>query len=136
LTAMRNGVYALLAVVVGVALIGVLPGQLSNLAAPTMEIAVLQGASKEAGGNATLTSGTPSRSYDTNETSPDAVTSSEQAATAAAEAGAKTNATGEGVEFTVTAVYDPYADVMYYGSWGIGLVAAIGVYLIAKRVSG
>ena len=135
MTAMRNGVYALLAVVVGVALIGVLPGQLSNFANPIMEVATLQGTAKEAAGNATL-GGTISRAYDSNSSSPDAVTSSDQAATAAAAAGTKTDAAGEGAEFAVTAVYDPYADVMYYGSWGIGLVAAIGVYLIAKRVSG
>jgi hypothetical protein len=42
---MRNGIYALLAVVVGVALIGVLPGQLSNMASPVMEVATLQGTS-------------------------------------------------------------------------------------------
>jgi hypothetical protein len=138
LTAMRNGVYAMLAVVVGVALVGLLPGQLSNLAAPTMETASLQGVSKEAAeGNATLSGATPSRAFDTNTTNADSVTSSEQAATtAASEIGTKTDGAGESVGFAVTATYDPYADVMYYGSWGIGLVAAISVYLVAKRMSG
>jgi len=110
LTAMKNGVYAMLAVVVGVALVGLLPGQLSNLATPTMERASLQGVSKEAAGNTTTTA--------------DSVT------------GTKTDDTGESVGFTVTATYDPYADVMYYGSWGIGLLTAFGVYFIAKRILG
>jgi hypothetical protein len=137
LTAMKNGVYAMLAVVVGVALVGLLPGQLSNLAAPTMETASLQGVSKEAAGNATLSGASPSRAFDINTTNADSVTSSEEAATTAASAtGAKTDGAGESVGFAVTATYDPYADVMYYGSWGIGLVAAISVYLVAKRMSG
>jgi hypothetical protein len=133
---MRNGIYALLAVVVGVALIGVLPGQLSNMASPVMEVATLQGTSKEAAGNVTL-SGTVPRGYDVNVTNADSVTSSDQAATAAAAAaGAKTDAADEAVGFTIAAASDPYADIMYYGSWGIGFVAAVGIYFIAKKISG
>ncbi len=131
MTAMRNGVYAMLAVVVGVALVGLLPGQLSDLAAPTMETASLQGVSKEAAGNATLSGASLPRFYDINTTNADSVTSPEQAATTAAE----TNAS-ESAGFAATATYDPYADVVYYGSWGVCLVVALGVYLVAKRMLG
>jgi hypothetical protein len=37
---------------------------------------------------------------------------------------------------TARAVYDPYADVLYYGSWGVGLMVALGVYFLAKRMLG
>ncbi len=126
MTAMKNGVYALLAVVVGVTLVGLLPGQLSNLAAPNVVMTSLEG-SKQAGGNATLSGSVPSRSGESaNATYEGTITSTGQAAD-----------TNDGIEFVVTAApYDPYADVMYYGMWGVGLIVALSVYFVAKRMLG
>jgi hypothetical protein len=133
MTAMKNGVYALLAVVVGVMLVGLLPGQLSNLAESKVLMS-FQG-SKEAAGNATLSGTTPLRSVDSaNLTVTGTITSTGQ------ESGTKSdtnNTTTEGSGFVVTAAhYDPNADVMYYGMWGVGLIMSLGVYLIAKRMLG
>ncbi len=109
MTTMRNGMYALLAVVVGVMLVGMLPSQLSNLATQTSENVTLQGTSKEVVGN--LTSGeAPTRHNDTAETD-----------------------TGTNLDVTL---HEPYADVVYYGFWGVGLVMSLGVYFVAKRILG
>ncbi len=130
MTAMKNGVYVLLAVVAGVTLVGLLPGQLSNLAVPTVELASLQG-SKEAAGNTTLSNGAPSRGNGgANSTYEDAASS------AAADAQAKSDAS-EGAIFVLGEVaYDPFADIMYYGMWGVGLIVSLSIYFVAKRMLG
>jgi hypothetical protein len=129
LTAMKNGVYVLLAVVAGVTLVGLLPGQLSNLAVPTVELASLQG-SKEAAGNTTLSSGAPSRGNG------GANSTYEDTTSAAADAQAKSDAS-EGAIFVLGEVaYDPFADIMYYGMWGVGLIVSLSIYFVAKRTLG
>ena len=121
MTAMRNGVYALLAVVVGVMLIGLLPNQLSNLVTP-IDIVNLQNTSKEATGNLTLGGTSPSRTTDTvNNTKTDSTHSP--------------STTSDGI-LTADKNSDPYADLIYYRLWGIGLVAALAVYFAAKRMLG
>jgi len=128
LTAMRNGVYALLAVVVGVMLVGMLPGQLSNLATPTVETTTFQSTSKATAENSTLAGVSPSRQNDTVNITGDAATSASTAGTTSSAAST------EGTSFALSkGTYDPYADVKYYGFWGVGLVAALAVYFVAKR---
>ncbi|MCX6649910.1 MAG: hypothetical protein NTV61_11085 [Candidatus Bathyarchaeota archaeon] len=145
MTAMRNGVYALLAVVVGVMLVGMLPGQLSNLAAPTVETASLQSTPRAGNFTSSGYGSTPSRYNDStvsNDTafsivSGDTVVTS-SAASAASAAGTKSDAaSAQGAAFVIGEGYtDPYADLRYYGFWGVGLVAALGVYFAAKRLLG
>lgn len=150
MTAMRNSVYAILAVVVGVMLVGLLPGQLSNLAAPAP--ANLQVGGTESAPNVT----TPRGQY--NDTLTGTITSTlstgnvtlgaTAASTAAQEAQAREDAAKTAANaakksdaasyaFTVTTVeLDPYADLKYYGLWGVGLLAALAVYLASKRMLG
>lgn len=126
MTAMKNGVYALLAVVVGVTLVGLIPGQLSNLAAHNYVMTSLEG-SKQVTGNVTLSGEAPSRSGDSaNATLEGKMPSPGQVTD-----------TNDGTGHIVTAMpYDPYTDTMYYGMWGVGLITAIGVYFVAKRMLG
>ncbi len=144
MTAMRNSVYAILAVVVGVMLVGLLPGQLSNLAAPAPARTNLQTGGAESTPNVT----TPRGQYNItlNGTifgiSPTGnATGAATAASTAADA-AKTAANAAGADivtysFGVTAARsDPYADLVYYGLWGVGLLAALAVYLASKRMLG
>ena len=142
MTAMKYSVYALLAVVVGVMLVGMLPGQLSNLATPTREIATLQGASK---GNGNVTLGgygsTPSRSNNStvsNDTAYSIVltgntTVASPASSAAIAAGTKTDAARTGAE-TAASAYNPLTDGKYYGMMGLGFIVALTVYFVAKRM--
>lgn len=145
MTAMRNGVYALLAVVVGVMLVGMLPGQLSNLAAPQATPTFTVSSRGESAPNATSTQGTTIQTYGASNssltgaiaTTGDNVTSADAAATAASTAGTKSDAATAGATFVVGEGYtDPYADLRYYGFWGVGLVAALAVYFAAKRMLG
>jgi len=141
LTAMRNSVYAILAVVVGVMLVGLLPGQLSNLAAPAP-------ANLRVGGTASApnvtTTGGPTYFDIENGTILNSKTSSLGNDTSAASAAAKTAADATGSEantttFTFSATVarsDPYADAKYYGLWGVGLLAALAVYFASKRMLG
>lgn len=154
MTAMRNSIYAILAVVVGVMLVGLLPGQLSNLAAPApANLQVVGG--KESAPNVTTPRGqynvtvngtivTYQGSYPDNVTlgataastaAKDAQAREDAAKTAANAAGSKSDAAT--YAFTVTTERsDPYADVKYYGLWGVGLLAALAVYLASKRMLG
>ncbi len=164
---MRTGIYAVLAVVVGVMLVGLLPGQLSNFAAP----AVVQtptlhsGAAPESTLNKTSTAGdtvvtgrgfsnssaafvitTPNNSsgFEVPSTSTAALTASiaatgttiaaDAAATASQAAGTKSDAAST-VE-NADRSYNPYADLGYYAMWGVGLVAALSVYFVSKRMLG
>jgi hypothetical protein len=141
---MRNGVYALLAVVMGVMLIGLLPGQLSHLAAPTavMTTSLQSRGAPESTSNTTSTQGTNYLITNTtglkSSASPaDPTGDAETAAQAAAQA-AQTKADAASTEgaFTFSGTHDPYADVKYYGLWGVGLVAALTIYFVAKRMLG
>jgi hypothetical protein len=118
LTAMKYGVYALMAVIVGVMLVGMLPGQLSNLATPTHEISTLQGASK-VNGNITLSgSGSaPSRFNDS-------TVSNDTAFSISRATGAE----------TAPSAYNSLADGKYYGMMGLGFIVALTVYFVAKRM--
>jgi len=151
LTAMRNSVYAILAVVVGVMLVGLLPGQLSNLAAPAP--ASLQVGGTESAPNVTTPRGqyndTVNGTIVTFQIKGNVTLESKSAATAAGEAQAKADAAANAAKtagaetdaatyaFTVTTPSsDPYADLVYYGLWGVGLFAAFAVYLASKRMLG
>ena len=144
MTAMRNSVYAILAVVVGVMLVGLLPGQLSNLAAPAP--AILRVGGTESAPNVTTTGG-PTYFDIANGTILNSKTSSlgnDTSAASAAATAAKTatDATGSEADtetFTFSATVarsDPYADAKYYGLWGVGLLAALAVYFASKRMLG
>ena len=120
MTAMKNGVYVLIAVVAGVMLVGMLPSQLSNVASPMLTN--IQGASKEATGNLTLGGGSPLRQNDTTPSKIDSTTS------------ASTGDLTEGL-FTLGEIsHDQYGDMMYYSLLGVGFFVAFGVYFIAKRM--
>jgi len=139
-TAMRNGVYTILAVIVGVMLVGMLPGQLSNLAASTFTRTV----SLQAGGT-----DSPKNITTANTTG----LFSQPSSTGTLEDVAKTTTQGTGTKpdtgTTAEAIVDysfsyaprkgandPYLNDIYYGLWGIGLVVAIGVYFTSKRMLG
>jgi hypothetical protein len=149
---MRTSVYAVLAVVVGVMLVGLLPGQLSNFAAlaGAKTIGLQSGAAPEstlnrttANGNGTSNgtytiSGThlPSPKNNTgfvDSTGSDASTTS--AATSAPATASETD-TASGAETAGAKSYNSYADLGYYAMWGVGLLAALGVYLISRRMLG
>lgn len=141
MTAMRNGVYALLAVVVGVMLIGLLPGQLSHLAAPTavMTTSLQSRGAPESTSNTTSTQGTNYAITNTTglKSSASPADPTGDAATAAQAAQTKADAAStEGATFTLSGTHDPYADVKYYGLWGVGLVTALAIYFVAKRMLG
>lgn len=145
MTAMKTSIYAILAVVVGVMLVGMLPGQLSNLAAPTPARS-LQTGGTESAPNVTATGG-PTYFDIANGTILNSKTSSlgnDTSAASAAATAAKTAADATGSEantttFTFSATVarsDLYADAKYYGLWGVGLLAAVAVYLASKRMLG
>ena len=150
MTAMRTGIYAVLAVVVGVMLVGLLPGQLSNFAtlAGVKTTDLQSGAVPESTlnrtstpgdgvGNGTYTiSGTHPPSPKNNTgfvVSPGSDTSATSAATSVPATATKTD-TSSGVETTGTRSYNPYADLGYYAMFGFGLLAALSVYLVSKRM--
>ena len=153
MTAMRNSVYAILAVVVGVMLVGLLPGQLSNLAAPAP--ASLQVGGKESAPdvatprgqyndtiNGTIVTFQASTTGNITLGATGASTAAQEAqaradAAATAANAAKSKSDAASYAFTVTTVeLDPYADLKYYGLWGVGLFAALAVYLASKRMLG
>ena len=119
MTTMKNSLYALVAVLVGVMLVGLLPGQLSNLATSAVELNSLQG-SKAPGNDSVTVEGsglTPSRSNSSS--------------------GSETVTDGsEGSELNVVEAYNPSADLAYYSMMSVGLIVAIGVYLISRRMLG
>ncbi len=152
MTAMRTGIYAVLAVVVGVMLVGLLPGQLSNFAtlAGVKTTGLQSGATPESTLNRTSVSGdgVSNGTYTISGTHPPSPknntgfvvstgsdTSTTSAATSASGTGSLTD-TASGAEPTGTMSYIPYADLGYYTMWGVGLLAALGVYLVSKRMLG
>ena len=146
MTAMRTSVYAVLAVVVGVMLIGLLPGQLSNFAtlAGVKTTGLQSGVAPESTLNRTLGNGdgVSNGTYPIsgthlpspkNNTGFVASTGSDASATRAATSAPTTASVAE----TAGARnYNPYADLGYYAIWGIGLLAALGVYLVSRRMLG
>lgn len=127
MTAMKNGLYALVAIVMGVMLVGLLPGQLSNLASPMV---TLQATGGSPDNNITITGG-GSAVKSTNDT----LTAAEQEAD---NTGSKAQARAtEGTAFVlVTDTTNPYNDLKYWGMMGAGLVIAFGVYFVSKRMLG
>ena len=139
-TAMRNGVYTILAVIVGVMLVGMLPGQLSNLAASTLTRTVsLQAGGTDSPKNITTANTTGFFSQ------PSSTGTLEDAAKTTTQGTGTKPDTGTTVEANVNYSFsyaprkganDPYFDDIYYGLWGIGLVVAIVVYFTSKRILG
>jgi hypothetical protein len=137
---MRNGVYAMLAVIIGVMLVGMLPGQLSNLAVLTVNRTVsLQTGSTQLAPDITTknTTGLISQPSSTN-------TTEDTAKTVTQGTGTRTD-TGTTAEPNIDYSFsdsqrkvpnDPYSDYKYYGLWGVGLVAALVVYFASKRILG
>jgi hypothetical protein len=126
LTAMRTGVYAILAVVVGVMLVGLLPGQLLNFAAPAVVQTdkVQSGAAPEFKLNGTSTNdGSGSSNLTIGTTVTRGKTSINTTTSADTTDVSRTN-------------YDPYNDLRYYALWGVGLIVAFSMYLISKRMLG
>jgi len=135
LTAMRYGVYALVAVVFGVVLVGLLPGQISDMASPAQRT-LLQGA--EASGSGTMTTGGSIPSRYNMSVQNDTVTKATAATGSVAVAGSSTDAPSiaSAPEPTQLVASDPYADLPYYGMMAVGLVVALGIYFAARRLSG
>lgn len=126
MTTMKNSLYALVAVLAGVMLVGLLPGQLSNLASPTVSLQ----ANDLLGHNITITgSGSTTKGYN------DTLTQAEQeAALTASEAQSRAD---DGATFVLAGdTTNPYADLIYYGMMCVGLVVALGVYFAARRMLG
>jgi hypothetical protein len=124
LTAMRMGVYAILAVVVGAMLVGLLPGQLSNVATPAKD----QTANLQLGV-------VPESKLNRTSTSADAVKTGSGSSTANI-SGANTLIPPTSSGSLTSTQYGPYTDLEYYALWGIGLIAAFSVYLLTKRMLG
>ncbi len=116
---LRTGVYALLAVIIGVMLVGFLPGEISNLSATRLETTGKQVASPI---NANI--GNPNLTNSSN------VNSNLSSTTIS---GTKNQTQGSRLAARST-LRGPYADVEYYGLWGIGFVIALVVYLLARRM--
>jgi hypothetical protein len=140
MTAMRNGVYAMLAVIVGVMLVGMLPGQLSNLAALTVNRTdLLQTGGAQSTPNITgkNTTGLTSQPSPTNATEDTAKTVTQGTGTRT-DAGttSETNVDYSFSDSQMKVTKDPFSDYKYYSLWGVGLVAAAIVYLISKRMLG
>ena len=131
MTAMRTGIYTLLAVVIGVMLVGMLPGQLSSIAAPkAVTILTLPSTSVEGKNDMTRT-----LTGVLNDTT--ALTGSNDSATAAQAASISADAAKTATSSSeFSNVTDPYSEVRYYGLWGIGLIVALSVYFVSKRLLG
>jgi hypothetical protein len=137
LTVMKYGVYAVVAVVFGVVLVGLLPGQLSNMVASPSSGFLLQGVESTGGGAPAPGGSNPSRSNDSvgNET----VTSGNTITQPQGNVTTKTDTTTTPGEVTISGGGFPdgtYADAMYYGMMGVGFVIALSIYLLARRLSG
>jgi hypothetical protein len=129
-------------------LVGLLPGQLSNLAAPAPARTNLQTGGAESTPNVTTTGGqyydivngsivTYSGSISNATSAATAAGTKSDAAKTAADAAGKAD---EGsYQFSVISspeAIDQYSNVKYYGMWGAGLVIAVAVYLASKRMLG
>ena len=140
MTAMRNGLYAMLAVIVGVMLVGMLPGQLSNLAALTVnrtDLLQTGGAQSTPNITAKNTTGLISQPSPTNTTEDTAKTVTPGTGTRT-EAGttSEPNVSYSFSDSQRKVTNDPFSDYKYYSLWGVGLLAAAVVYLVSKRMLG
>ena len=125
---MRMTIYAVLAVAVGIALVGVLPTQ---LAAVTNQ----QGSRSfalQTTGQGNKTGGSEVTGHQATDSNATISTDSDQAKAAA-------SAGEEPGNYDVTGLTDAEraqefnANVKYYGLWVVNLVLALGVYFLAKR---
>jgi len=126
---MRMTIYAVLAVAVGIALVGVLPTQ---LAAVTNQ----QGSRSFA----LQTTGQGNKTGGSEVTGPQAKTDSNATiSTDSDQAKAAASAGEESGNFSIAGLTDAEraqefnANVKYYGLWVVNLVLALGVYFLAKR---
>jgi hypothetical protein len=127
---MRMTIYAVLAVAVGIALVGVLPTQLAAVT------------NKQVGGGPVTLTGQGNRTLGSETNAQQAKTDSKNAtfsvetdqAKTAADAGkepGKSEVTG--LADAVRAQEEFNANVKYYGLWVVNLMVALGVYFLAKR---
>jgi len=129
-TTMRMTIYAVLAVAVGIALVGVLPTQ---LAAVTNQ--------QDSRSFALQTTGQGNKTGGSEVTEPQAKTDSNATiSTDSDQAKAAASAGEESGNFGIASLTDAEraqqelnANVKYYGLWVVNLVLALGVYFLAKR---
>jgi cytoskeletal protein RodZ len=128
-TTMRMTIYAVLAVAVGIALVGVLPTQ---LAAVTNQ----QGSRSfalQTTGQGNKTGGSEVTGHQAKTDSNATISTDSDQAKAAASAGEESS------NFSIAGLTDAEraqefnANVKYYGLWVVNLVLALGVYFLAKR---
>ena len=124
---MKTSIYAMLAVILGVALVTVVPGGITMLASQTRTEVTSQlqspASTEISRGNTSGTFGSVIAPLPKNNTTSDAPK------TTSDNTGTKTDSTQ-----ILKASYDPFNDLGYYGFWGLGLVAATIVYLISKKL--
>jgi len=131
-TTMRMTIYAVLAVAVGIALVGVLPSQ---LAAVTNQQGS-RGFALQTTGQGNKTGGSEVTGYgyqaktDSNAT---ILTDSDQAKAAAGAGEEPGNYDVTGLTDAERAQQEFNANVKYYGLWVVNLMLALGVYFLAKR---
>ena len=127
---MRMTIYAVLAIAVGVALVGVLPTQ---LAAVTNQQVGGGPVTLTGQGNRTLGSETNAQQAKTDSKNATFSVETDQAKTAADAAKAPGKFEVTGLADTVRAQEEFNANVKYYGLWVVNLMVALGVYFLAKR---
>ena len=129
MTTMRMTIYAVLAVAVGIALVGVLPTQ---LAAVTNQ----QGSRSfalQTTGQGNKTGGSEVTGHQAKTDSNATISTDSDQAKAAASAGEESS------NFSIAGLTDAEraqefnANVKYYGLWVVNLALALGVYFLAKR---
>ena len=130
MTTMRMTIYAVLAVAVGIALVGVLPTQ---LAAVTNQ----QGSRSfalQTTGQGNKTGGSEVTGHQAKTDSNATISTDSDQAKAAASAGEESGNFGiAGLTDAERAQQELNANVKYYGLWAVNLVLALGVYFLAKR---
>ncbi len=136
MTAMKYSVYALVAVVFGVVLVGLLPGQLSNMAAPANQKSPLQGIESSGGGTLGTGGSYPSRYNDSVGNQTSSWVSNETVTTTGSTAGIPAKVVPSGSGAIGEASSNAYTDLTYYGMMIVGLVVALGVYFISRRMLG
>ena len=127
MTTMRMTIYAVLAVAVGIALVGVLPTQLAVVTNQQDS----RSFALQTTGQGNKTGGSEVTGYQAKMDSTNATLSVEidQAKTAADAA----QEPGKGLADVVRAQEEFNANVKYYGLWVVNLMVALGVYFLAKR---
>jgi hypothetical protein len=127
---MRMTIYAVLAVAVGIALVGVLPTQLAavtNQQGSRSFALQTTGQGNKTGGSEVTE---PQAKTDSNAT---ISTDSDQAKAAASAGEESGNYDVTGLTDAERAQQEFNANVKYYGLWVVNLVLALGVYFLAKR---